>query len=136
MRVHFVRPYEEEIRTQVAGSLAAAGLAVGRIFGPDEPMTALLIWLASHPRDGLCIPYNPGTGGSGVDVVAAVLSRYPQFRVIMPVRETTAELVASELRDRLATIRGADPAHVLPMRVEDILAPTGARRVRTHFGLG
>ena len=135
MRVHFVRPYEEEIRTQVSGSLAAAGLAVGRIFGPDEPLSALLVWLGSHPRDGLCIPYNPGTGGSGVDVVAGVMAKYPHFRTVMPVRETTADTVATELRERLSTIRGAIADHVLPMRVEDILAPAGVRRIRTHFGL-
>lgn len=135
MRIHFIRPYHEEIRFQISGALAESGFAIGRIFGPDEPMSAVLLWIEQHERDGFCIPYMPGTGGTGIDVLAHIVAKHPEVRVLMPVRECSAEAVVHEVRERLKTIDGAEPGNVLPMRVERILSNPGVLEIQSFFGV-
>ncbi|MCI0341054.1 MAG: hypothetical protein L0216_07845 [Planctomycetales bacterium] len=134
MRVHFVHPYEDQVREAVSASLEAAGLRIGRVFSRDEPLTAVLAWLEGPARgDGLCIPYNPGPAGTGVDTVEYVLGPFPKARILMPVRFASLENVLQALQNRLDRDGGSRSAGVLALLTEEIPSPASVERIRRHF---
>ncbi len=134
MRVHFVHPYEDQVREIVSAALEAAGLRVGRVFSRDEPLTAVLAWLEGPAqRDGLCIPYNPGPEGTGVDTVEYVLGPFPRARILMPVRYAPLENVLLALRNRLDSGGAARSGGVLALAMEEFSTPAGIERIRRHF---